>query len=396
MAPARRSTEEILADLIGFDTVSHRSNLALIDYVADYLAAWGVACERIASEAGDKANLYATIGPDTQGGVVLSGHTDVVPVTNQEWDSDPFVMTPKTVDGAPHLFGRGTADMKGFIGCVLAKVPDLVAADLKVPVHIALSYDEEVGCVGISGLIAEFGNAFPKPMLAFVGEPTSMQIVTAHKGIRDYVTEITGVAAHSSAPHLGVNAIAYAGEVIGFIMQMAADEREAADPDSGFHPPFTTFNVGQIRGGEAHNIIPEHCSFAWEFRTLPGRDPDAIKARYDAFIDTEIAPRLRAENPAARVETIQVAAVPPLVPQPDSPAERLARHLTGANATHTVSFVSEASQYQEAGVPTVLCGPGNIEQAHQPDEWIAVSQLRACEEFLQRLQDWAESGKDIP
>ena len=396
MAKIRRTTEEILVDLVAFNTVSARSNLQLIEYVEAYLVDWGIGSVRVVSDDGSKSNLYATIGPADRAGVVLSGHTDVVPVANQPWESDPFDLTERTVDGQLRLYGRGSADMKGFAAAVLAMVPDFVAADLKTPIHIALSYDEEIGCLGVGRMIAKMCDELTTPQLVIIGEPTSMQIVIAHKGSQGFRTEITGVAAHSSSPHLGVNAIAYAAEIIRFLLELAAEKQADGDPANGFHPPWTTFNVGQIQGGEALNIIPEHCAFNWEFRPLPDEDTAAIKARYDVFIAEQIEPRLRAENPAASIVTRPLAAVPPLHRDDNSPAERLARHLTGANTTHTAAYVAEASQFQAGGIPAVICGPGNIDQAHQANEWIAVDQLNQCTDFLRRLLTWAESGAAVP
>lgn len=396
MPPTRRTAVELLADLVAFNTVSARSNLELIEYVEDYLVGWGLGSTRVASDEGSKANLFATIGPAERPGVVLSGHTDVVPVANQLWDTDPFELTRRTVDGEARLVGRGAADMKGFIAAVLAMVPDFVEAGLKTPVHLAFSYDEEIGCLGVGRMIARMCADLVTPQLVIIGEPTSMQIVTAHKGIQGFRTEITGVAAHSSAPHLGVNAITYAAEIIRFLTDLAAQKQAEGDPANGFQPPWTTFNVGQIQGGEALNIIPEHCAFNWEFRPVPDEDTEALKARFDAFVAEQIEPRLRAENPSASIVTRPLAAVPPLRRQDNSPAERLARHLTGANATHTAAYVAEASQFQASGIPAVLCGPGNIAQAHQANEWIALDQLNECTKFLHRLRDWAKRGAPIP
>jgi acetylornithine deacetylase len=384
---AAMTPAEMLEKLVAFDTTSALSNLALIDFVADWLARHGVASTRIFDAGKTKANLFATIGPTGDGGVALSGHTDVVPVTGQHWTSDPFTLRHDATEG--RLYGRGSADMKGFIACVLAKLPAFCAAPLKQPLHIALSYDEEVGCIGIGGMIAGFGDGLPKPFVAIIGEPTSMQIVNAHKGLRAFRVTLDGVAAHSSAPQRGVSAIAYAAEIITHITALAAELRQQADADCGFHPPYPTFNIGHIQGGEALNIIPEQCRFVWEFRPLPETDADAIEARIVDFIENDVAPRMHAENPAAGVQIELLPRVPPLARHPDSPAEKLVRHLTGANDSVTVAYTSEASQFQGAGVPAVLCGPGNIDQAHQADEWIAESQLVACSAFLDRLIEWA-------
>jgi len=393
-APSR--TLELLAQLIGFDTTSHLSNLDFIEFVEDYLSRHGVESRRIPSDDGSKTNLLTRIGPDIAGGVLLSGHTDVVPVAGQDWASDPFLLDTREVDGQTRHFGRGTADMKGFIAAVLARVPSLARADLKTPIHIGLTYDEEVGCKGVGRMIDQLGAVVTMPAVAIVGEPTSMQIVTGHKGIRGFETVFTGVAAHSSAPHLGVNAIAHAAQFIEFLTGLAAEIRDAADPDSPFEPPWTTFNIGTIQGGEALNIIAERCIVKWEFRPLPETDADAIVTEVRNHIENEIHPAMQAADPRAGAQLNALEAVPPMRPDKDSPAERLVRHLTGANTTQTVAYVAEASQYQAHGIPTVLCGPGDIAQAHQPDEWIAQSELDACEAFLDRLEAWAVFGEPIP
>jgi len=390
------STNELLAQLIAFDTTSHLSNLSLIEFVEDYFARYGIPSRRVPSDDGTKTNLLATIGPDVEGGVILSGHTDVVPVTGQDWLSDPFTMDTRTEDGVTRHFGRGTADMKGFIAAVLAHAPALAAANLKTPIHIGLTYDEEVGCKGVGRMIDQLGAEVPRPAAAIVGEPTSMQIVTGHKGIRGFETVLTGVAAHSSAPHLGVNAIAFAARFIAFLTELANEIRNSANLDSPFEPPWTTFNIGTIAGGEALNIIADRCRVKWEFRPLPETDADEIVARVRAFIDGELHPAMQAEDSRARAELRTLEAVPPMRPDFDSPAERLVRHLTGANDTMTVAYTAEASQYQAHGIPAVLCGPGNIAQAHQPDEWIAQSELDACDAFLDRLLTWAASGNPVP
>lgn len=389
-------TLELLAQLIGFDTTSHLSNLDLIDFVEAYLARYDIPTQRIPSDDGKKSNLIATIGPDIEGGVVLSGHSDVVPVTGQDWTTDPFLLDTRTVDGEERHFGRGAADMKGFIAAALAKAPELALADLKTPIHIALSYDEEIGCKGVGRMIAKLGSEIPMPAIAIVGEPTSMQIVTGHKGIRAFETNFTGVAAHSSAPHLGVNAISHASDFITFLKGLAAEQEQNADPKSTFVPPWTTFNFGLVQGGEALNIIAEKCIVSWELRPLPETDADSIEARVNSYINDTLRPALKAANLAADVTMRELSRVPPMNPDVDSAAERLVRHLTGANTTQTVAYTAEASQYQEHGIPTVLCGPGDIAQAHQADEWIAQSELDACEVFLDRLQAWAASGAPVP
>ena len=385
MAAARPTPIELLSSLIGFDTVSAKSNLALIRWVRDYLAEYGAAATLIASEDGRKANLVATLGPEVADGIVLSGHTDVVPVTGQVWTSDPFA----TREHEGRIHGRGTADMKGFIAVVLSLVPEILAAGLDRPVHLALSYDEEVGCLGAPALIRHLVQDLPRPRLAIIGEPTGMKVANRHKGIYAFRTVVSGRDGHSSLPDRGVNAIAHAARIIAYLGALAEDLRaEARDDD--FTPPHTTLNVGTIEGGTALNIVPRECAFRWEFRPVPGVDPDRVAARVRAHIDKEIAPRLLAEAAEADREAVGIATeetvrVPPLVAVPDQPAETLALALTGDNRAGTASFAAEAGLFQKAGIPAVLCGPGSIEQAHQPDEYVSVAQLEACEDFLRRL-----------
>jgi acetylornithine deacetylase len=378
----------ILQHLVGFDTVSAKSNLALIDWVADYLDGFGIASELTRSADGGKANLFATIGPPDQGGVILSGHTDVVPVEGQAWDSDPFRLTP---DG-DRLHGRGTADMKGFIALALALVPTALAAPLAAPLHLALTHDEEVGCLGAPALIRRLPEGAARPLLAIIGEPSEMRVANAHKGIQFLRTHVRGREGHSSDPDRGLNAIAAAAEIIAEIGRIAAECRAAAAPDGRFDPPYTTFNIGRIQGGTAVNIIARDCVFEWEFRALPGEDDAALRRRLDDFVERNLLPRLRAAHPEASVKTEIAALVPPLFPDPASPAEALARELTHANETTTIAFATEAGLYQRAGIPAVICGPGSIAVAHQPNEYISRAQLAAGGEFLDRLLDRARRG----
>jgi acetylornithine deacetylase len=383
---------EILERLVAFDTTSARSNLDLIEWIADYLARFGVTSARTAASAG-KANLFATIGPPVsektgQGGVILSGHTDVVPVAGQEWHSDPFRLTERD----SRLHGRGSADMKGFIALVLALVPRMTSRALRVPLHLAFTHDEETGCFGAPALIRALPTGMARPVLAIVGEPTSMQIANAQKGCSFFRTRITGHEGHSSAPDRGVNAIVAAAEMIAEIGRLHAEARSRARPDSGFDPPHSTLSVGTIAGGTAVNIIARECAFDWDLRTLPHEDAAALKARIDRFIAADLLPRMRAVFPQAAVETETIVAVPPLVPVTGSPAEALARRLTGTNTTTTVSFASEAGLYQEAGIPAIVCGPGSIDVAHKPDEFITRAELAEGQQFLDRLLDWATTG----
>jgi acetylornithine deacetylase len=383
----------ILERLVAFDTISAKSNLDLVGWVADYLDGHGIESVLTRNPEGTKANLFATIGPGERGGVILSGHTDVVPVEGQAWHSDPFRLETRQADhGSDRLYGRGTADMKGFIALVLAMVPQALTQPLKIPLHLAFSYDEEVGCLGVPDLIRGLPKDAARPHLAIIGEPTEMQVATAHKGIHFLQTRVTGHEAHSSSPEHGVNAIAAAAEIIAEIGRVAGECRAAAQPDGLFDPPYTSFNIGRIAGGAAVNIIARDCAFEWEFRPVPGEDGAALQRRIDDFVSAELLPRMRGGHPEADVETRTMARVPPLVPDPASPAEALARQLTGANTTTTIAFATEAGLFQAAGIPAVICGPGSIEVAHKPDEFISREQLAAGEAFLDRLLAWARRG----
>ncbi len=379
----------MIGRLVGFDTVSARSNRALIDDVRAYLAAHGIAARIVADPDGGKANLFATIGPDAPGGVALSGHTDVVPVDGQPWSTNPFAATLK--DG--RLYGRGTADMKSFIAVALSLVPVFRAMPLRRPIHLCLSYDEEVGCLGVPSLLRLLGRELPLPALAIVGEPTGMKVVNAHKGIWAQRTTITGRDGHSSAPDRGANAILYAAQLIGRLERLAAELRSegaaATPPGLEFDPPFSTLNVGRITGGTALNIIARSCTLDWEFRPLPGVAASEIRSRIDHWLKTELTPALRRAAPEGTVETVSLCAVPALVPEPGGLAEAVALRLTGANRAETVSFTSEGGQFQECGISTVLCGPGFVSEAHQPDEFVTLEQVSACEVFLRRLAAWA-------
>lgn len=373
---------EMIDRLIAFDTTSRNSNLELIAWVADYLKGWGIESSLSHDEEGSKANLFATIGEKRDGGIVLSGHTDVVPVDGQPWDTDPFQVVEK--DG--RLYGRGTSDMKSFIAVALAMVPDFQAKKLTAPIHFALSYDEEVGCLGVHGLIADVKAQGIKPRAALIGEPTMMTVVDAHKGIAGYVTKFRGVPAHSSATHIGVSATHAAARFVTFLDDMFEEYQGRARPDLGFVPPYTTIQVGILSGGTANNIIAQDCVVNWHYRTMPTDDPAEIKARAFACLD-ELRAKLQAQNPACDVTTVLRAQVPPLKPDSASPATELALALTGANNTSQASFATEAGIFQEGGFPAVVCGPGDIAQAHQPNEFITLAQVEECRAFLTRLID---------
>lgn len=375
------SPREMIETLIGFDTTSRDSNLALIHHVRDYLAGWGVESTLIHNEDGNKANLYATVGPAVDGGVVLSGHTDVVPIDGQDWDSDPWTVTEK----GGRLYGRGTCDMKSFSAIGLAHVPKFLEAGLKVPIHFALSYDEEVGCLGVHSMIDHIGTLAVRPKAVIVGEPTDMKVVNAHKGCVTINTKVRGLEAHSSAIQLGVNSIYHAAELVGFIQALAEEMAEGPDRNERFNPPYTTVHIGTIRGGTARNIIPKETEILWEFRPLPEFDHEHIVTRFREFAETEVLPKMRARHPEAEIVTEVTNRLIPLVPADDSPAETLAMALVGSNETGAVSYGTEAGAFQRAEIPTVVCGPGNIEQAHKPNEFIELSQIDACIDFMDKL-----------
>lgn len=387
MTASRFSPREMIDRLIAFDTVSAKSNLALIDFAETYLRDHGVPTRRTVDATGEKANLFATLGPEIPGGVVLSGHTDVVPVAGQPWDSDPFQVTEQ--DG--RLYGRGTSDMKSFLAVALALVPEALEAGLALPLHLALSYDEEVGCFGAEHMITDITANLPQPRVVIIGEPSSMKLVNAHKGDAGFETRITGKEAHSSQPHRAANAIMAAAELIGFIMRLA-EEKRAGRQDDRFVPPYTTFNVGTIEGGNALNIVPRHAGFTWEFRSVPEDNGDEILARFNRFAEEEVLPKLAQNAPDAAIETETLAWVPALTPETDSPAEDLVRFLTGSNLSESVSYATEGGLFQRAGFSTVICGPGSIDQAHQPNEFIELAQVEACEAFIRKLIGWAAKG----
>lgn len=377
---------ELLDRLVALPTVSQESNLALIDLVRDHLAGFGIASRLTFNAERTKANLFASLGAGA-GGIVLSGHTDVVPVQGQAWTSDPFTM----VERAGRLYGRGTADMKGFIATALALVPEFLARARTEPIHLALSYDEEVGCLGVHDLLADLAGAGIAPRLAIIGEPTSMRVVNAHKGICSQRTRITGVPGHSSQPQRGVNAIAAAARMVEFLEQEAAAATTRARPDGDFEPPYTTYNAGTISGGNAVNIIAASAELLWEFRNVPWDDSGVLRARADRFVADELRARLKARDPRADAATEHLVEVPALVPDPDSPAVRLALELTGDNRTGTVAFSTEAGLFQRAGIAAVVCGPGSIDDAHRADEFVTRSQLEACAGFLRRVAGGAAS-----
>jgi acetylornithine deacetylase len=370
---------EILTRLVAFDTTSRESNLALIDWVEAFLAERGVACTRVPSPDGRKANLYALIGPAVEGGVVLSGHTDVVPVDGQPWTSDPWTVTER--DG--RLYGRGVADMKSFVALALAHVDAARAAALKRPVILAFSYDEEVGCLGAPGLIAAMAG-LPKPAAVIVGEPTSMRVVSGHKGISTFVVTIEGHEAHSSQTQQGVSAIMEALPLMQLVADMAREAEAAADASAPFTPPQATMTVGMVNGGTAVNILARRCEFIWDLRCPPNDDPEQYVARFMAAARAADA-RIKARAPEGGVTVARRSSTPALGIARDSEAERLARAITGDNGIEAAAYAAEGGLFQRAGWPTVICGPGSIAQAHQPDEWIEIDQIAQGARFLRTL-----------
>lgn len=367
---------DILARLIAFDTTSRNSNLALIAWVEEFLRQRGIASRRVSNADGSKANLYAVVGPNVEGGVVLSGHTDVVPVDGQPWSSDPWLLTER--DGK--LYGRGTADMKSFIALALAHVDEALAAPLKRPIILAFSYDEEIGCLGAPAMIEEIVRDVPKPAAAIIGEPTLMKVVSAHKSIRSFFVEVTGREAHSSLPEQGVSAIMEALKLMNLVVELGREARAVS------HTHFTpaTMTIGKVEGGTASNILARRCEFIWDLRCPETAQGDAIETRFREAA-TALDADIKARAPEAGVNVTRRSITPGLAVAPDSEAETLARALTGDNETRAVSYAAEAGLFQRAGLPAIICGPGSIEQAHQPDEWIERAQIEEGAAFMRKL-----------
>lgn len=374
--------KHILEKLVAFPTVSHESNLALVDYMADFLRQLGARVFLQHNEDGRKANLFATLGPQKDGGVVLSGHSDVVPVEGQDWSSDPFMMLES--DG--RLYGRGTCDMKGFLACCLAIAREAGELTLKRPLHFAFTYDEEVGCFGAQALVRELARRNIRPAAAVIGEPTLMQVVEGHKGCYEYTTNFVGLEGHGSRPDLGVNAIQYAARFITQLMELGEELKGRAMAGSRFDPPWATIQVGRISGGAGRNIIAGHCSVDWEMRPVQASDSAFVKQSLENFINRELLPSMKAVSPTAAVETIIVGEVEGLQVVAQSEARDIAFDITGANGADVVAFGTEAGLFQEAGISAIICGPGSIEQAHKPNEFVEVDQLKSCLKMLARLQ----------
>lgn len=374
----------ILGDLVAFPTVSQHSNLELIAYVNQKLDQLGARTHLTLDAGGTKANLFATIGPaETDGGVILSGHTDVVPVEGQEWSSDPFAATER--DG--RIYGRGTADMKGFIACAMALAPRFTEARLRRPLHLAFTYDEEVGCLGAQVMLEDLALSGRKPSACIVGEPTGLRIIEGHKGCCEYVTSFTGLEGHASQPDRGVNAVEYAVRYVARLLELGEALKPRAPDGSRFDPPWSTIQVGRMAGGVARNIIAGGCVVDWELRPVNAGDLAFAKGEITAFVESELLPRMRAVSPDATIVTEVIGEIAGLEPMTPSEAEALVRTLTGDRGPAScVSFGTEAGLFQQQGISTVICGPGSIEQAHKPDEFIEIAQLDACLEMIGRLE----------
>ncbi len=380
---AKPQSLDMIKRLIAFDTTSRESNLELIGFVRDYLDDLGIESQLIHDETGRKANLYATLGPNHGAGFLLSGHTDVVPVDGQPWDTDPFHVS----ESGGKLYGRGTADMKSFIAIALTLAPEFLKRGLQVPIHFAFSYDEEVGCIGVRGLIDMLSGLDRRPYACIVGEPTAMKPVSAHKGQMRVRCHVQGLESHSALTDRGVNAVEAAAEVIAHLKGMARRLRDHGPHDPAFDPPYTTVHTGTIQGGTAVNIVPKECSFEFEFRYLPSDDPKALYREVLDYAEKNLLPEMRAVSEATGFTWDGMSGIPGFAIEEDAELTQLVKALTGANQSGAVSFGTEAGLFQDADIPTVICGPGDIGQAHKPNEFIALDQVAECEAFMRRLMD---------
>jgi len=372
---------DLLKTLVGFNSVSSLSNLPIIEFIEQYLGKLGVHCERIPSPDGKKSNLLARIGPEVAGGIVLSGHTDVVPVVGQPWETDPFTLTAK----GELLYGRGTSDMKSFIAVCLAIAPELIALKLSKPFWYAFSYDEEVGCLGAPHLLDHIVKKVPMPAFAIIGEPTMMQVVTAHKGVMSFETTVHGLEGHSSQPHLGVNAVQIACNIVNFLTELATELSATGKHDERFNPPHSTVHTGLMHGGTARNIIPRECIFQWEIRPLPGEDYESLIGAYEKHCDT-LRTAMKKIYKDADITTRPISRMAGVtLPASANRSCQLVMRSAQTNRELAVSFGTEAGVFNDHGIPAIICGPGNIEQAHKPNESIERAQIRACVEFMLRL-----------
>ena len=380
MSPSARSLE-MIRKLVSFDTTSRNSNLEIIQFIRDYLASHGVESRLVHDEAGKKANLYATLGPQDKPGIALSGHTDVVPIDGQEWSSDPW----KVVERDGKLYGRGTCDMKSFVAIALAMVPDFLAQPLATPIHLLFSYDEEVGCVGVRHLIEQLKQLPVRPASVIVGEPTDMKVIVAHKGKKSVRCRVRGFECHSSLAPRGVNSIEYAAELIAYLNRMGRRLAAEGPFDPSYDVAHSTVHTGVIQGGTALNIVPKDCHFDFEFRYLTGVDPEALFAELKRFAETQLIPAMRKVAPDTGISWEDLSSFPGLDMPEEADLVVLAKSLAGANAVQKVAFGTEAGLFQQAGMPTIICGPGSIDQAHKPNEFVSLEQVALCEAFLGRL-----------
>lgn len=372
---------EMMRRLIAFDTTSRNSNLKLIDFVRDYLDGYGIKSLLIHDDSGSKANLFATIGPDDRGGICLSGHTDVVPVDGQNWHTDPWQM----IESDGKLYARGTADMKCFLAIALAAVPRFASANLRTPIHLLFSHDEEVGCIGVRKALALMKDWDVKPIGCIVGEPTGMQVATAHKGKKSVRCHVHGHECHSSLAPQGVNAVEYAAEIVSYLKQIARRMAAQGPFDGDYDVPYTTVHTGVIRGGTALNIVPKDCQFDFEFRYVPGVDPELLFDEVRRFAETRLQPEMRLVSTTAGFSWTETSAFPGLNTPVDAEITTMAKSLAQVNGTTKVAYGTEAGLIQNIGIPTIICGPGYIAQAHKPDEWVEMAQIRQCEAFMERL-----------
>ncbi len=377
------STQAILSKLIAFDTTSCNSNMALMKYVQGYLSEHGVTSDLVHDPELPKANLFATIGPHTDGGIMLSGHTDTVPVTGQHWTKEPFALT---ADADGRLYGRGTTDMKGFLACVLAAVPDMAAADLQTPIHLAFSYDEEIGCVGVRHLIERMKTHPHKPAGCIIGEPTSMEVVTAHKGKIALEVTVKGKECHSGMAPAGVNAVNYAARLVNWLEHLAIEKERHGPFQECFSPPFTTVHTGVINGGTALNIVPNSCSLRFEIRNIADEDPQQLLRRFDNYV-AQLRDEMQAKDPNCDIQTRVMSSYPGLQTPENTDLVSLIRRLAHSTDAHVkINFGTEGGLFSNVlNITTLVCGPGSMEQGHKPDEFVHASQLQQCDEFLQRL-----------
>jgi acetylornithine deacetylase len=383
LRPTRVATAEMLERLVAFDTTSRNSNLALIAFVREFLDANGVPYRVSTDATGDKANIHAIIGPQQAGGIALSGHVDTVPVDGQSWSSDPFSL--RRHNGK--LYARGACDMKGFVAACLAAVPDIRARGLARPLHLFISYDEETGCEGAQRLVRDLDESGLKPALCVVGEPSGMKPILAHKGKLNLHVRVLGKPGHSSEPDKGVNAIYAAAQAIAYVAAEARRFAQEGPFEDGFDPPHTTIHVGTIQGGSILNIIPEHAEFIMEWRNIPADDANRQVERLKVHVAMHIEPAMHAVDPATGFSYQVTNVMPGMAIAPDHALTSLVKQLTGANSAGKVSYGTESGYYQAADIPTIICGPGHIAQAHQPDEWVAQDQLDACDAFIRRLAE---------